>query len=303
MSSLSTFSRLTKIYRSCKEIPIDDSSKIVLISDCHRGDGSWVDNFTNNQNIYYAAIKYYYENGYTYIDLGDSDDLWKNKKFFDITNVYTDIFHLLHEFYQDGRYYLIYGNHDIEKRTPCFIQKNLQRYYDSHTERFEPLFDNIEVHEGLILKHQETQTTFFLVHGHQGDLVSDIFWRVGRLLTRYVWRRLELFGHKDPTSAAKNYEKERKVERKIKDWVEANNQPVIAGHTHRPTCPQEDEPPYFNDGSCVHPNCITCIEIVHSEITLMKWDIKTREDRTFFVDREPIALPRKITQNMYRRRI
>lgn len=294
MSSLSTFNRLSRIFHSSPEIPFDHNSKIVLISDCHRGDGSWVDDFSHNQNLYYSAIKYYYRNGYTYIDLGDSDELWKNKKFHDITNVYTDIFRLLHGFYKKGRYYMIYGNHDIVKRYPSFIKKNLNKFYNSHLDRCEPLFEQIEVHEGLILRNAETQTKLFLIHGHQGDLLNDLLWRIGRFLTRYFWRRLEFFGYKDPTSAATNNEKKRKVERKIIEWVKANRQIVIAGHTHRPHCPSKDEPPYFNDGSCVHPNCITCIEIVNSEITLMKWDVKTKPDRTVFVDREPIAVPRKI---------
>ena len=276
------------------EIPFDDSSKIVLISDCHRGDGSWVDDFTHNQNLYYCAIKYYYLNGFTYIDLGDSDELWKNRSFGDISSVYTDIFHLLHLFYAEKRFYMVYGNHDMEKKSPAFIEKNMRTYYDGHTDREEPLFEDITAHEGLILRHEETQQRLFLVHGHQGDLISDLFWRFGRLTTRYFWRRLEFFGLKDITSAAKNYEKERKVERKIKEWVTATHLPVIAGHTHRPACPSEEECPYFNDGSCVHPDCITCMEIERSTISLVKWDIKTREDRTVYVDRELIAVPRRI---------
>nr|WP_319488943.1 metallophosphoesterase [uncultured Caproiciproducens sp.] len=289
-----TFYRLSEVFKSSLEIPFDNSSKIVIISDCHRGDGSWVDDFSHNEDLYYCAIKHYYKNGFTYIDLGDSDELWKNQKYSDISSIYNDIFRLLHKFYEENRFYMIYGNHDIVKRYPQFIRKNLQRYYDTQTDKDQPLFENIEVHEGLILKNSETQSKIFLVHGHQGDLLNDIFWRLGRFFTRYVWRRLEFFGYKDPTSAAKNYAKKKKVERKIIEWVTINKQPVIAGHTHRPTCPSEDEQPYFNDGSCIHPNCITCIEIVNSEITLIKWDIKTKEDRTVYVDREPIALPRKI---------
>jgi predicted phosphodiesterase len=291
---MSTFNRLSEVFKSSAEIPFDNSSKIVLISDCHRGDGSWVDDFSHNQNLYYCAIKYYYNNGFTYIDLGDSDELWKNKKFSDISSIYADIFSLLHNFYIEDRFYMIYGNHDIVKRHPAFAKKYLDKYYDSHTDSYEPLFENIKVHEGLILRHTETQTKIFLIHGHQGDLLNDIFWRLGRFFTRYVWRRLEFFGHKDPTSAAKNYAKKRKVEKKILEWVSVNKQIIIAGHTHRPTCPPKEELPYFNDGSCVHPNCITCIEIVNSEITLVKWDIKTRHDRTVYIDREPIAVPRKI---------
>lgn len=294
MTAHSTFNRLSKIYKSALEIPFDASSKIVLISDCHRGDGSWVDDFSHNQNLYYCAIKYYFKNDYVYIDLGDSDELWKNSRFHDICNIYSDIFQLLHKFYQENRYYMIFGNHDIVKRYPCYIKKNLTSYYNGRTDQYESLFEDIKVHEGLILKDVETQKKLFLVHGHQGDILSDIFWRTGRFLSRYLWRRLEFFGLKDPTSAAKNYDKKKKVERKIIDWVIANNQAVIAGHTHRPACPGENDTLYFNTGSCIHPNCITCIEIVNSEVSLIKWDIKTKEDRTVYIDRELLAVPIKI---------
>lgn len=294
MSRFSTFHRLSEIYKTAPEIPFDSSSKIVLISDCHRGDGSWVDDFVHNQNLYYCAIQYYYQNDFTYIDLGDSDELWKNSSFHAICNVYSDIFRLLHRFYEDNRYYLIFGNHDIVKRYPNFIRKSLQSYYNGRTDRQEGLFENIEVHEGLILKNRDTQKKLFLVHGHQGDLISDIFWRVGRFLTRHLWRRLEFFGLKDPTSAAIDYDKKKKVERKITEWVVANHQAVIAGHTHRPACPNKTDAEYFNTGSCIHPNSMTCIEIVNSELSLVKWNVKTREDRTVFVDRELLAVPVKM---------
>jgi UDP-2,3-diacylglucosamine pyrophosphatase LpxH len=243
---------------------------------------------------YYSALKYYYDEGYTYFELGDGDELWKNKKFSEISSIYTDIFHLLHTFYTENRLYMLYGNHDIVKRYPDFVKKNLESYFHSHLNSFEPLFENLKAYEGLILKNTDTQTKLLLIHGHQGDILNDIFWKIGRFLSRYFWRRMEFFGYKDPTSAAKNYNKKRKVERKILEWVVANNQPVIAGHTHRPSCPPEGEHPYFNTGSCIHPNCITCIEIEDSVITLVKWSAKTKDDRTVYFDRHPIALPRKI---------
>lgn len=294
MTSLSTHSRLTKIFETAPEIPFNSASKIVLIGDCHRGDGSWVDDFRHNQNLYCAAIKYYYYGGFTYIDMGDSEELWKNRKFSDISGIYTEIYHLLHDFDAAGRYRMIYGNHDIVKKNPAFMDANLRRYYNNHTRCFEPLFENPKAYEGLILKNSATKNKILLVHGHQGDLISDILWPVGRFLTRHVWRRLELVGHRDPTSAAKNVLERKKVERKILEWVTDKNQPVIAGHTHRPTCPPEDQPPYFNGGSCVHPNCITCLEIENAQITLVQWDICTKEDRTLYVARQTLSPPRKL---------
>lgn len=293
---MSTFQRLSEVYRRSEEVLFDNSSKIVLISDCHRGDGSWVDDFSHNQTIYYSALKQYYDSGFTYIELGDGDELLKNRNFTEICNIYTDVFRLLHEFYRDKRLYMLYGNHDADKSEPGFVKKNLQSFYNRQTDRNEPLFDNIKIHEGLILKHQETGKKLFLIHGHQGDLINDVFWRLGRFLVRHFWRRLEFIGLKDPTSAAMNYDLKKKIEKKIIEWAQTNHQIVIAGHTHRPACPSKEAAPYFNDGSCVHPTSITAIEIENAEITLVKWGIKTKEDRSIYVDREVIAVPRKIKE-------
>ena len=91
------------------------------------------------------------------------------------------------------------------------------------------------------------------------------------------------------TSAAKNYALKKKVERKIQDWIAVNNT-RDAGHTHRPSCPRQGAA-IFQYRSCVHPTCITCIEIVNGEITLIM-DGQTDDDRSLFIDREPIAKPK-----------
>lgn len=291
---MSTFDRLCEVFDKSEELSFDNSSKIVLISDCHRGDGTWSDDFSRNTNIFYSALKYYYDANFTYIDLGDSDELWKYKSYTKICNTYPDTMAMTHAFYDAGRYYLIAGNHDMIKENHAFIQKQFKCYYNVRTDKCEPLFENIRVHEGLILRHQETNSRILLVHGHQGDWIADIFWRLGRFLTRHIWKRIESLGLKDPTSAAINFALKKKVEKKIIEWVKLNNRPVICGHTHRPACPSKNAPPYFNTGCCIYPDCITCLEIVNSEISLVKWDIKTNEDRLFYVDREVIAAPWKI---------
>ncbi len=69
------------------------------------------------------------------------------------------------------------------------------------------------------------------------------------------------------------------------NWTIEQNQMLIAGHTHRPVFPKPGEPLYFNDGSCVHPRCITAIEIENAAISLVKWTIKVRKDRSLYVER------------------
>ena len=291
---MSTAKRLTKVFNNSKELLFNDKSKIVLISDCHRGDNSWTDDFANNQNLLFTALNHYYKSNFTYIEVGDGDELWKNKEFSLIRNTYSNIFWLLKKFHEENRYYVIWGNHDIEKSNASFVKNHYNRFFDLRTKMHRSLFEDLLPQEGIILKHEITGKKIFVVHGHQGDLINDKFWKLGRFLVRYFWKNLEVVGVKDPTSPARNYTKADKLEKKIINWVKENHQMLIAGHTHRPMFPSENEPQYFNDGSCVHPRCITGIEIVDNNITLIKWSIKTNENGFLYVGRDIIAGPTQI---------
>ena len=198
------------------------------------------------------------------------------------------------KFHKEKRLHLIWGNHDIERKDRKNVEKTLYRYYDEREKRYEPLFERIELQEGLILRHSDTENKIFLVHGHQGDLITDRLWWLGRFFVRYLWKHLQVLGVRDPTSPAKNFKKRVEVEKKMIEWVRANHQMLIAGHTHRPTFPDEGAPPYFNDGSCVHPRCITGIEIQNGEIMLIKWWVRPKDDGALYVTREVLVGPKKL---------
>jgi UDP-2,3-diacylglucosamine pyrophosphatase LpxH len=288
------FKRLSQVFKAAEQIPFDDSSRIILMSDCHRGDGSWADDFSKNQNLYFAALSHYYDENYTYIELGDGDELWENKKLSDIMREHSDAFWLLSQFIKEGRFYSLFGNHDIVKRSNGFNKRKAYRNVDEDVKEYLPFFENIKHHEGLVLRHMVTGGKIFLVHGHQADYLNDRLWRVSSFLVKHLWRPLELLGVNDPTSAAKNYEKKVAVEKKLIEWVQRENQMLIAGHTHRPILPEIGETPYFNDGSCVHPRCITGIEIADANIMLVKWSVKTKADGTLVVGRDVLAGPKKL---------
>ncbi len=93
---------------------------------------------------------------------------------------------------------------------------------------------------------------------------------------------------------SKNYKKKNDVAKKLAEWTVRENKMLIAGHTHRPVFPEPGEPPYFNDGSCVHPRCITGIEIAQGNMTLIKWSIKSDEKGLLEVGRDVLAGPEKI---------
>jgi len=291
---MSTYLCLTQVYKSSKVVPFDDSSKLVFFSDCHRGDSSWADDFARNQNLYNFALEHYYNQGYTYIEIGDGDELWKNRRFDEIAQAHSDTFRIIRKFYNAGRLYMLLGNHDIVKKGKRFQKNCMYRFYNIQEDRYDLLFDNMEVHEGLILKHKLTGNRIFVFHGHQGDIINDHMWYIGRFLVRYLWRHLELLGFNDPTSPARNYTRKGTVEKNIINWVRANRQMVITGHTHRPMFPNPGQPPYFNDGSCVHPYSITGIEIQNGEIVLVKWSVKVNNAGVLYIERDVIAGPEKL---------
>ena len=47
---------LTNLYNKCERVEIDNSSKFIIISDVHRGDGTFADSLIDNRNIYFAAL-------------------------------------------------------------------------------------------------------------------------------------------------------------------------------------------------------------------------------------------------------
>lgn len=291
---MNTFRRITQVFNKAEIIPFDDNSKFVLMSDCHRGNGSSADDFVKNKLLYLTALKHYYNNKYTYIEIGDGDELWKNKKMSDIVEVHRDVFWFLSKLYKEGRLYFIYGNHDLAKQDEKYVKNNLYSYYDPREKRSIPLFKNIKIHEGLVLEHKQLGYKILLVHGHQGDFINDRFWKLGRFLVRYLWGPLSSIGINDPTSVSKDYYKKEAVERKLIEWVQKNKHMLIAGHTHRSMFPDAGEIPYFNDGSSVHPRCITAIEISKGSIELVKWNVQTKDDGSVFVGREVLAGPKSL---------
>jgi predicted phosphodiesterase len=284
--------RFSTVLGESTVIPFDDQSKLILFSDCHRGDNSWADDFAHNQNLFFYALEYYFEAGFTYIELGDGDELLENRAFEDIRRAHSHVFRIMQKFHQQNRLYLLFGNHDIVRQSPETVGDHFHSPYRIRGRPQEPLFGGIQVHEGLRLEHPAAGE-IFLIHGHQGDLINDSLWRLGRFFVRHVWRHLQLLGIRDPTSPAQNIKKRNKVELEIARWSKTRRQMLIFGHTHRPRFAALGDIPVFNTGSCVHPRSITGIEIENGEISLIKWSVKPASGSkgALFVVRENLDGP------------
>lgn len=272
------------------------------MSDCHRGNGSWNDSFAHNQTIFLAALGYYFTRGYAYIELGDGDELWENKEMETIISMHNDVFFTISKFYEDCRFFSLYGNHDMVKKDKSFAKRKLHSYYDEGKKEIICLFPDITIYEAIILRDESSGEEILLTHGHQGDFFNDNIWKITRFLVRFFWRPLEAIGVKDPTSAAKNYKKKGKVEDRIIDWAKENDKMIVVGHTHRASFPELGEVLYFNTGSCVHPLCITAIEIANGSISLVKWCKKVDYNQMLGIAREVLAGPELITE-FYKERV
>ncbi len=262
---MSFLSRMSRAYKNALVLPLSVDSKYILFSDCHRGDGRADDNFLKNEFLYLAALRYYDKYAFTYLELGDGDELWENRSIEQIRQMHPHSFEMLERYRREQRLYLIYGNHDMVKKYKGGV------FYES-----------------ILLKDTLHKKNIFLTHGHQAQVMNSTYWKVNRFLVRYLWKNLELIGVPDPTSAAKNNMAKGSVEQRLAQWAAQQQVILIAGHTHRPMAGTKQSP-YFNTGSCVHPAGITGIEIERRCITLIKWSLGTRTDQTVCVQREVLA--------------
>lgn len=298
------YERISNAFHDAPVLPLDCCSRFVLFSDCHRGVGNSNDNFLRNQHLYLAALRHYFQKGYTYLELGDGDELWENRSLAWIIDIHSDVFYLLKEFHCRKRLYMLYGNHDHCKKNTRYCQKHCSACHcqnlsgegphwhitaDSQGDVTE-LLPDLHFLSGLILHDTLSQKDIYLTHGHQADFLNSTLAPLSGFLVRHFWKPLEAIGVSDPTSAARNYTKKKKTEQRLAAWAVQEEKLLITGHTHRPMTGHPGSP-YFNTGSCIHPSCITCIEIENRRITLVKWMMETKTDLSLYVVREELEPP------------
>jgi UDP-2,3-diacylglucosamine pyrophosphatase LpxH len=291
--------RIQEAYDNAKRLRFTDDDKFIIFSDVHRGVNDWGDDFAKNQLLYFHAMESYFDNGFTYIENGDGDELGEIWNFNRILRSHKHIFMLLRKFHRKERLYMIHGNHDMVRKFFNQVKRTLHSFINDRTDKEEELFDEIKVHSGIVLEYGDTGKEILIIHGHQEDWFNYYFWWIGRLFLP-VWRGVgqKILGIKDPTSPAQNWSKRSKLEDKMINWLTHKPYILIVGHTHRSKYPSIHESgsgysdKYFNCGSCVHPRCITGIEIKNGEIELVKWWQNTKPvdddpfDRVMLIDRK-----------------
>ena len=270
--------RLTECYKKTLAkgdvLSVDENSRFVFFSDVHRGDNSMADEFAHNQNVYSYALKSYFDEGFTYLELGDGDELWEYSGFQHIRSAHSDVFCQLKEYFEDDRLYYFYGNHNMVFRKKNKVEQFLSTYYDDYTDKVEPLFPSIDVKESMVLKDSITGKEILVVHGHQGDFTNDQAWIISLVLMKVFWRYMHKIGFQNPASPSKSRVKRHKIEKAFTRWINQNKIGILCGHTHRPKLPDVGDAVYLNTGCYVQPRGLTAIELVGRDFYLVHWNIK-----------------------------
>lgn len=264
--------RLTEVFKTSPVIPFDNSTPLIFFSDIHRGICGKTDPFLKNERMYYHVLKKYLEAGYTYVELGDGDEMYKYDLNL-IQNHFGQIYQLLHDYNRRDKIVMIAGNHDLS--------------IDCHTQIVK---DGIVAREGVILEHTTTKKQIFAIHGHQADIFSDHYRSLSRLFVSYFQDPLFSLGiisfdsegnlccfrkRQLPKWIANFIESSQdKIEKRIKSWILNNRQMLICGHIHRYFSPGSQSMPYFNTGSCLIPDLLTGFEIFKGKIRQVKWTLE-----------------------------
>src|SRR5690606_7611927 len=128
---------------------LPEKARYVIFSDQHKGARDAADDFMNAADNYMSALNWYYGQGYTFINLGDCEELGENMLG---TEVEKNRRALLEEarFMQQELYYRVFGHHDLE-----------WNYAVPRMQFLNPLFAaKLKLYEGLILQIPYNRQTF-----------------------------------------------------------------------------------------------------------------------------------------------
>lgn len=290
-------------------VPFDyEHSRFIIFSDQHKGGKDGADDFMAAEDNFVTALRYYYDKGYTLINLGDCEELWECPPA-TVIREYRNT--LLEEarFLQQQRYFRVFGNHDLEWHYAVPRQQFLKNIFGK----------KLKVYEGLILqtRYQDHDYRIYLTHGHQGDLRSD-----GNAFSKWfvaaIWTPVQRFFDIRMDTLSDSFDLADRHNIMMYEWsIQYKKTFLISGHTHKPVFASLDHidkltkqldkaraqgdaaqvnilqkalaarqaeyagkqlvktmahPSYFNTGCCCFSDGdITGLEIADGAIRLVKW--------------------------------
>jgi UDP-2,3-diacylglucosamine pyrophosphatase LpxH len=296
-----------------KIIPFDlKDGSFIIFSDAHKGGGDNADDFMQCEDNYLGALQYYHHNGFHFISLGDSEELWETT-LAPIKKVHPKSFESEKQFIPANAFTKIYGNHDLYWSNDPFAGIELKKIYGRE----------LQVFEGVILTTfiDDIALNIFCTHGHQGDKLSDGNW-FSKFFVARIWAPFQAYLNINPNTPAYDSSLKNKHNQAMYEWtINHKNILLVTGHTHQPVfaslthlerlfrdlliCRNNNDqegagktekeieirkhqyqhisedylsmlPTYFNSGCCCYDDGdITGLEIDKGCIRLIKWSKKS----------------------------
>jgi len=291
-------------------LPFDPRTQsLIIFSDEHKGSRNGADDFAACEKNYLAALDYYNQHNFYFINMGDCEELWENT-IFGLMKNNKAVFEKEKLFIQRKAYCKIFGNHDLFWDNDPLSSVYLKKIYG----------EAIRIFTGVVLRvktQNDGHTDIFCTHGHQGDAQSDGN-AFSKWFVSYVWGPLQLFLEINTNTPATNDNNKTLHNLYMYEWSAAqDNVLLVTGHTHQPvfcslthlerlymglqeanTKNDKDaiakieaeiprrrreydfvnnsfsnmKPGYFNSGCCCFDDgTITGIEIADGYIRLIKW--------------------------------
>jgi len=224
---------LSALFRKIKNKPgkkgiklnFTSSSRVIVFSDQHKGKRDYRDDFALSEKNYLAALDYYNKEEYLYCNLGDSEELWKNK-LDDVLKYNTATFEAEKLFLQRNAFIKVFGNHDLYWGNAPLAGLTLEKVYGQ----------KVKIYEGVIFKMTLHKTPFyvFLTHGHQGDLQSDGNW-FSKWFVSVIWGPFQSYLRINPNTPAYDNQLKSAHNTMMYNWTaQQSNLALITGHTHQP---------------------------------------------------------------------
>lgn len=256
------FDALTELFDDVKKqpgkrglvIPFElNAGKFIIFSDQHKGRRNGADDFMQSEPNYLAALDYYNNNNFCFINLGDSEELWENT-LWQVRKKNKATFEAEKKFLAKNNYVKISGNHDLYWNTSPLAPLDLKMIFGEKVKVYDAVVLqttvnspqsiagrlNSEENDSAIEFHNTdlpihlSPLTIFLTHGHQGDAQSDGNW-FSKFFVGWIWAPLQSLLKINPNTAAYNSEKKTLHNSIMYEWSSAQqNTLLITGHTHQP---------------------------------------------------------------------
>jgi predicted phosphodiesterase len=205
---------LDRLLKKARPINLDNSSKVLILSDLHMGNGGRRDEFKRNSELVKTMLgSYYLPEKYSLVLNGDIEELFKFP-LDTIESEWGELYDLFLKFERNGFFWKTYGNHDAD-----LLDEKEYRLASS-------MVESLKFHYG--------KETLLLFHGHQASvLLWETYPMVSRAVVFFIRYIAKPVGIRN-FSTAYNSTRRFAIEKSIYEFSNQAKIVSVIGHTHRP---------------------------------------------------------------------